>query len=124
MRYNYLDYYSRMGDSTKTQLRLFIFYSTTKIGVTGDKKGKERRNARKARVRGSKRVESQFRRSNKLFEPVESLDCRRPLPSTGQDLIQWKRSAFNAARAAAFARSVTIDRLQTYLVGHVLNASF
>lgn len=122
MRYNYLDYYSEMGDSTKTQLCSFIFYSTTKIGVTGDKKGKERRNARKARVRGSKRVESQFRRSNKLFEPVESLDRRRPLPST--DLIQWKRSAFNAARAAAFARSVTIDRLQTYLVGHVLNASF
>lgn len=79
MRYNYLDYYSGMGDSTKTQLYLFIFYSTIKIGVTGDKKGKERRNARKARVRGSKRVESQFRRSNKLFEPVR---IARPPPAT------------------------------------------
>lgn len=75
----------------------------------------------------SKRVESQFRRSNKLFDPVESLDGRRPLPSPAQDLIQWKRSAFNATRAAAFARSVTIDRLQMYPVsgrGHMLNASF
>lgn len=75
----------------------------------------------------SKRVESQFRRSNKLFDPVESFDGRRPLPSPAQDLIQWKRSAFNATRAAAFARSVTIDRLQTYPVsgrGHMLNASF